>query len=297
MSRFAAWLRNNADGFFALVIAVVVGVLQFLDVAQAQQLNAAILLTLALLAMTLLRDRRFAARAVADTSAVRLVHGPEVGRVQAEAHRETEQWMFKGGTGTYLRAVTIRQCVDHARKAKRPMRMQIEIIDPTDLALCQRYAQYRCSLAPGPDRTGEPWTPDRTRKEAFATILAACWYHQRYTFLRIEVALSRVMTTFRWDVSSQWVIITQEDPAAPAMLFERTKPHYRAYSRELMASFEQAREVPIDRARDLELSDEPSVEETRKLFALLELDLPGSFTDRDVTDLVRKAIRPKNPYW
>jgi hypothetical protein len=297
MSRFAAWLRSNADGFLALVIAVVVGVLEVLDVAQAEQVSAAILLALALLATTLLRDRRLAAKAVADSSAVRMIHGPEVGRVHAEAHRETEQWMFKGGTGTYLRAVTIGACVENARKAKRPVRMQIEIIDPTNEMLCHQYAQYRSSLTPGPDRTGDLWTPDRTRKEAFATILAACWYHQRYTFLRVEVALSKVMSTFRWDLSSQWVIVTQEDPTAPAMLFERTKPHYRAYSRELMASFEQARPVDLGRARELELSDEPSVEETRKLFALLELELPALFTDRDVTDLIRRAIRPKNPYW
>src|SRR5437764_4737599 len=105
------------------------------------------------------------------------------------------------------------------------------------------------------------------------------------------------MTTIRWDVSSEWDIMTQEDPAAPAMLFEKGRPHYRAYSRELVASFEQAREVDLGRTKELQLSDEPTVEETRKLFALMELELPGSFTDRDVTDLIRRALRPKNPYW
>jgi hypothetical protein len=297
MRRFAAWLRSNADGFLALVIAVAVGVLQVLDVMQSEQVSAAILLTLALLATTLLRDRKLAAKAFSDSSAVRMVSGPEVGRVHAEAHRETEQWLFKGGTGTYLRAVTLKECVDSARKAKRPLRMQVEIIDPSDELLCHEYAQYRSSLTPGPDRTGEPWTVDRTRKESFATILAACWYRQRFTFLRIEVGLSKVMSTFRWDVSSRWVIMTQEDPAAPAMLFERGKPHYQAYSRELVASFEQARQIDIGEAREAPLSDEPSVEETRKLFALLALELPSSFTDRDVTDIIRRAIRPKNPYW
>ena len=97
-------------------------------------------------------------------------------------------------------------------------RAQVEIIDPTDESVCETYTRFRRSLSTRPDGTGEPWTLDRTRKEAFATILAACWYHQRYTFLRIEVALSQVMSTFRWDVSSHWVIMTQEDPAAPAML-------------------------------------------------------------------------------
>ncbi len=297
MARLVAWLRGNADGFLALVIAAVVALLGVLDVFGTEQVNAAILLTLALLATTLLRDRWFAARALAQTTAVRLVTGPEVGRVHADAHHETEQWMFKGGTGTYLRAVTLPECVENARRAKRPLRVQVEIIDPADQALCHEYSQYRLSLTPGPDRTGDTWTLDRTRKEAFATILAACWYRQRFTFLKIEVGLSKVMTTFRWDISSSWVIMTQEDPAAPALLFEKGKPHYRAYSRELMASFEQTRQIDVGRARDLQLSDEPSVEEARKLFAVLDLELPGSFTDRDVADIVRRAIQPKNPYW
>jgi hypothetical protein len=205
--------------------------------------------------------------------------------------------MFKGGTGTYLRAVTMKACVDAARRAQRPVRMQVEIIDPTNEQLCHLYAQYRSSLAPGPDRTGETWTLDRTRKESFATILAACWYRQRFTFLKIEVGLSKVMTTFRWDLSSHWVVITQEDPAAPSMLFEKGRPLYRGYSRELVASFEQARPVEIARVKELQLSEEPSVEETRKLFELLELNLPVTFTDRDIVDLIRRAIRPKNPYW
>ena len=297
MGRFTRWLRDNADGSLALVIAATVGLLAILDVLGTDQVNAAILLTLALIAATLLRDRKLAARAFADSAAVRLINGPEVGRVHTEAHRDTELWMFKGGTGTYLRAVTIKACVESARRAQRPVRMQVEIIDPTNEQLCHLYAQYRSSLAPGPDRTGELWTLDRTRKESFATILAACWYRQRFTFLKIEVGLSKVMTTFRWDLSSQWVVITQEDPAAPALLFEKGKPHYRGYSRELVASFEQARAVDIARAKELQLSEEPSVEETRKLFELLELDLPSSFTDRDVVDLIRRAIRPKNPYW
>lgn len=296
MGRLAHWFRNNADGSLALLIAVAVGGLGLMDVLGTDEIDAAILLTLALLAATLLRDRKLAAKAFADTAAVHLVSGPEVGQVHSEAH-DTDKWQFKGGTGTYLRAVTIKACVEQARRAKRPVEMQVEIIDPTDEQLCTDYAQYRSSLTPGPDRTGEVWTLGRTRKEAFATILAACWYRQRFTFLRIEVGLSKVMTTFRWDLCSHWVIMTQEDPSAPALLFEKGKPHYRAYSRELVASFDQARQVDISRAKDMYLSDEPSVEETRKLFSRLELELPISLTDRDVTDLIRRALRPKNPYW
>jgi hypothetical protein len=70
-----------------------------------------------------------------------------------------------------------------------------------------------------------------------------------------------------------------------------------ARTRELFASFEQSRQVDVSRTRELSFSDEPSVDEVRKLFNLLELDLPSSFTDRDVVDIIRRTIRPKNPYW
>jgi hypothetical protein len=301
MAPLTKWLGRNVDGVLALLIAATVGILALLDVfgtnvLGADTINAAILLVLALLAATLLKDRRSASKAIADTTTARQLRGAEVSQELAEARRHTDQWIFKGGTGTYLRAVTLKECVENARRDKRPLRVQLEIIDPTKEVLCKAYAQFRSSLTPGPDGTGEPWTFERTRKEAFATILAACWYRQHFTFLTIDVGLSSIMTTFRWDLSSRCVIMTQEDAAGPSLMFERDKPYYQAYSRELMASFNQARRVPIDNASDLVLSEEPTVEEVRKLFSILELELPRSYTDRDITELIVKVLKAKNPY-
>jgi hypothetical protein len=294
MVRFMRWLIANVDAVVALLIAVTVGILSVLHVLGTEKISAAILLVLALLATTLLQDRRSTSKAQADTSAVRQLSGVEIDQELAEARRHTEQWTYKGGTGTYLRAVTLKECVERARREQRPLHMQLEIIDPTDDALCMEYAQVRSSLVPGPDGTGETWTFERTRKEAFATILAACWHRQRFTLLTIEVGLSKIMTTFRWDLSSLSVIMT--DPSGPALMFARDKPPYRAYSRELNESFRQARRVGIEKATELQLSNEPTLDETRRLFTVLELDLPRSFTDRDVSDVITKALRAKNPY-
>lgn len=296
MVRFTKWLRANVDGVVALLIAATVGVLAVLDVLGADTVNAAILLVLALLAVTLLKDRQSASKALTDTVAVRQLSGVEVGQEHAEARRHTEQWIFKGGTGTYLRAVTLRECVDNARREQRPLRMQLEIIDPTDDALCTAYARFRSSLTPGPDGTGETWTFERTRKESFATVLAACWYRQHFTLLTIEVGLSKIMTTFRWDLSSHSVIMTHDDQSGPALMFTKGQPYYRAYSRELEASFRQARRVDLEKASGLQLSKEPTIEEIHKLFTMLDLELPRSFTDRDVSDVIAKALRAKNPY-
>ncbi|MEU0500832.1 hypothetical protein ACQP0C_15785 [Nocardia sp. CA-129566] len=298
MARVLIWLRNNIDGLVALVLAVIFGVISLIDIGffDADLINAVILLVLGLLATTLLRDRHLSAKAIRDSNSVQLLYGPEIGHAHTLARRGTEQWLFKGGTGTYLRAVTLRECVENARREQRPLRIQVEVLDPTNEQLCKTYAQFRSSLVPEADRTGELWTTERTRKESFATVLAACWYRQRFTFLTIDVGLSTVMTTFRWDLSSSCVIVTQDNPNTPALMFERDKPYYRDFNRELVASFKQARQVPLSRSEELPLADEPSVDQTRGLFDALGLALPASYTDRDVADIVRRALQPRNPY-
>ncbi|WP_433633195.1 hypothetical protein [Nocardia sp. CA-120079] len=298
MARVLIWLRNNVDGFVALVLAVIFGVISLIDIGffDADLINAVILLVLGLLATTLLRDRHLSGKAIRHSNSGQLLYGPEIGHAHMLARRGTEQWLFKGGTGTYLRAVTLRECVENARREQRPLRIQVEVLDPTNELLCKIYAQFRCSLVPEADRTGELWTTERTRKESLATVLAACWYRQRFTFLTIDVGLSMVMTTFRWDLSSSCVIVTQDNPNTPALMFERDKPSYRDFSRELVASFRQARQVPLSRSEKLALADEPSVDQTRALFDLLGLALPASYTDRDIADIVRRALQPRNPY-
>jgi hypothetical protein len=98
MVRFMRWLIANVDAVVALLIAVTVGILSVLDVLGTEKINAAILLVLALLATTLLQDRRSASKAQADTSAVRQLSRVEINQELAEARRHTEQWTYKGGT-------------------------------------------------------------------------------------------------------------------------------------------------------------------------------------------------------
>lgn len=334
MARFAAWVSRNADGAIALVLAIVLALLVLADIVQADRyVTAATLIVLALLATTLLQDRArnesgekraedvtkrtlnllermpdekelaelrqmvvSARKAMDDASMARIVPGEEVRHLLQIARQDTDRWFFKGGTGTFLRAVTIPDCVALARREKRTFKLQIEIIDPTNDLVCRRYADYRRSLSPQPDGTGETWTTDRTRKESFATIVAACWYRQYFTFLDVTLGLSSVTTTFRWDMSSRFLIMTQEDPTGPALVADAGRPFYRAWDRELHASLEQARHVPLDRAREVELSEEPSIEEVRKLLRAAGFELPNAFGELEVSDIIRRAIKAPNPY-
>jgi hypothetical protein len=332
MRRFVAWVGTNADGLFALILAGVVALLVVMDAVSVDQTDGAILLVLAVLAATLLRDRPAQRTLVTEMhdlaevtsdvhgefhhkltsiedhlddskvalenlSMVRTITGLEVTHALAEARRTTDHWHFKGGTGTYMRAVTLPECVNFAKTGRRPLLLRMEIIDPTNDGACDRYARFRRSLASQVDVHDELWTLDRVRKESYATILAGAWWPQRYHLLDVEIGLSPVMTTLRWDLSSSRLVITQEDPRSPALLVEKGRFYYDRLLIELRTSHEQTRKVPLDLAKSMTLDEEePTVDQVRGFFEQIGLKLPGSFTDRDVQTIVGKVLRPTTIY-
>jgi hypothetical protein len=334
MRRIVVWLGNNLDALLGLILALTFSVLGLTNAIPPELVNSAILLVLALLAQAIVRDRwrrdtadeelhavltrtndlvsriperldrvadiegvlAQARNAFNSVSIVRMLHGVEVDQALADARRHTDRWYFKGGTGTFIRAVTLPECIEHARRRNGTVDFQLEIIDPTDEAVCERYSVFRRSLDRGRDASGELWTPDRTRKESFATVLAACWHKQRSGLLKIGVYLSAHLTTFRYELSSSCIIVTQQDPRTPAIQIDQSQIYYNRYNMELQYSREQSRSVPIDKAREVPLDDEPTVDQARRLFVALGLPLPKSFGDREVADIIRKAIQAQNLY-
>ncbi|GAB6899020.1 hypothetical protein [Kineosporia succinea] len=316
MARLGSWVQKNIDGVIALVIAVVIATLDVSSDLDADTVNSAILLVLGVLAVAMLRDRSrkddseneirdlaqvFApvagqveavSRAVNDAGMVRVLSGDEITRALDEARRHTDRWLFRGGTGTYIRAVTLPDLAARSLRDRLPLSMRLEVIDPSDLELCTLYVQFRGSRAAG----REPWSPERTQRESYATVLAAAWYRQRHQLLDIQVGLSSVMPTLRVDLSASSLVITHERPQGQGLLVEKGKLLHDYLQTDLLTSFEQARPVPLDRVRHLRLSDEPTPDEVIKLFAALDLPLAASFLEADVDDITRRALHADNPY-
>jgi hypothetical protein len=242
-----------------------------------------------------------AQQASEQTANLRVLRGDAISEALAAARHDTDIWMFKGGTGTFIRAVTLPECIQHARENGRTLIVRLEILDPTDDDLCEHYATFQRETSQPMGGTEDVWTVARTKEESFATILAACWHRQRYRPLTMEISLSSTISTFRWELSSHYLIMTQliaqRNAQEPAMLIKRGSAYYDRYVTELRTSFEQSRILPIEQAaRAVPLSDEPSTEETQRIFLALNLPLSSSYDDGSVSTIIRKAIRAKNSY-
>lgn len=289
VKRMFRWLLRNIEVVLALAAAVTFMVIGFFDIGNVgtDKINSAILLTLALLAATLLRDRTTAKDTIEAISSARLVSGSEMAHSLAKARRNTDGWMFKGGTGAELRDETLPEFAKMATQEQRTLDLKIEIIDPSDEALCEAYAKILAAQNPG---DSAPWTAARVRHEAYATILAAFRENRRVMYLKVEVRLSRFVSTLRWDLSDASVIMA--DPSGPAMVFTKDSPYYATCKRELMVSFDQARRVALDAAKDIAFGDVPSEDEIRRLFQTLGIEL-SSTQDKSLVAAIGKAAGVK----
>ncbi len=323
------WLGANGEALIALVTAVIVGVLGLTNAVSASVVNSAILATLAALALSVMRSRWDTepdARArliaaqqsleqlpahlrrigqieeliadyratLAEEAAIRILRGSEIDQCLAEARAEAKEWIFRGGTATFVRAVVLPECIRRARRARRPLNIRLEILDVRELELCRRYANFFRHGVEDPNEDEQTWDGEGTQVELFATILAACWWKQHYPPLKIEVALSPTMTLFRWDMTQNVLFITERGPRFPAMMIKEGRFFYDYWRNELDEQFEQSHRVPLTNAPIL--SEEPTRDEARDLFARLDLPLPEYFSDDDIDLIVRQAINAQNPY-
>ncbi|MDT0448447.1 hypothetical protein [Streptomyces hesseae] len=302
-----AWTIRNLDGVIALGAALAIGTLDVLDMPVKDNITSGVvLLVLAALVLGTLTERRRRTadiraamsgtrHALEDLTMVRSLSAAELETALDRARLTTDRWIFKGGTGTYLRAVTLPVCVREAQRQRRSLTMKIDIVSPADEQACAAYARFRQTFAHRLHSVpAEAWTADRTRKESLATVLAACWYRQRLDTLEIDVHLSSVVPTLRFDLSSSCLIITQDDPQRVNLLVERDRPLYDYYVTELHQSREQAH--TLDLTRTVPLGDEPTVDEVERLLEGLGLHLPATYTDRDIGDIIDKALHAENPY-
>src|SRR6266540_3679820 len=294
------WLWDNLDPVVALAMAVVFSALGAFDVVSDHVLSNVVLATLAVIAFTLVRERtsRGAALTGVSESLDRRLSDVDRSIVQVKrAILDTKLWIYKGGTGTYLRAVTLPGNADNAPRHRTRREIWIEILDPTSVEVCDRYGKMRRSLDPKPDKTGETWTTKRVRNESYATILAAAYFQAKHGLLDIRLGLSSTTSLFRYDLSSRYIIITQEDAMAPALEANSDTYFYNSYLQELRLSFDQSRRVDLQRARDISLSKgQISGHEVTRLFQALDLPLDDSFDQHDVDSIIQKALAPVNLY-
>ncbi|HEX6077454.1 MAG TPA: hypothetical protein VFZ32_19625 [Micromonosporaceae bacterium] len=80
------------------------------------------------------------------------------------------------------------------------------------------------------------------------------------------------------------------------MMIEKNKIHYALWHTELWTNFGQSRRLPLENAENVLLSARPTIEETRRLFIALGIELAANCDDVAVSDIIRKGLYDRDPY-
>ena len=129
-------------------------------------------------------------------------------------------------TGRYFRSKILPKLVQNAVSARKPIDVDVVLLDFRNAEVCRQYAQYReeCSF------DNVLWSGEYVSTEVLATILAIVQAaRENPSVLRVSLSLSSRLSTFRIEGSAEEMLITREDPKDVAYRYDRSRPEHSAY--------------------------------------------------------------------
>ncbi|TWJ12732.1 hypothetical protein LX16_3496 [Stackebrandtia albiflava] len=281
--RIRGFARSSGDYLDLIVacgMAFVVAAVSLLDVFGGDEfINEAILLVLGFYALAVIRDRRGRQKALEDASALRCLDDAAVDRVLTEERDHTTHWAHRDGTGSLLRRRLLPRLAAEGGRRGGAFGLQVELADPMDTGLCERYAaQFRSG--------GEnDWRAADVRDEILVTIVALFYLGLRTT-VRPRVAVSRNLSMFTVDLTDRAVSVDPLPRGAQSLLVSGSLSHFRGWQYDLAASYSHGRELPLEQSRHR--VEEPDVVDIDELNAVL-VDLAVLPDDYRRADLSRLA--------
>ncbi len=159
-------------------------------------------------------------------------------------------------TGRHFRAKILDLVKDNAISNRRLIKIEAILLDFRDCDTCEQYASYRRSSSF--DRY--LWSKEYVQKQILATIQKMIQVVSDHSeFVQIDLYLNSRLSTFRYDVSQDYIIVTREDPKDVAFRFRNSDKEYAAYSFEFRQVLKDAckfeigdvKNSPRDKLREL----------------------------------------------
>src|SRR3984893_2700257 len=134
--------------------------------------------------------------------------------------RSAADYILYVRTGRHFRAKVLPLLVEKANAGRRRIKIEVVLLDFRDAELCQRYARYR------------NWDLEYVQAEIMSTILKLIDASAVTAFVDIDLYLSKRLSTFRLDGTTDEIIITREDRGDYASRYKRSDPYFGAFDNE-----------------------------------------------------------------
>ncbi|YCK80548.1 hypothetical protein M1D89_15795 [Arthrobacter sp. D3-18] len=154
---------------------------------------------------------------------LRQVASGEIGELLLTELRRTSGWWFRGGSGRWFRD----QVLPNLALRQEPQPVSVQILDPRDEHLCERYSSYRSKQRDPADRRDDESDPRAIQTDLLACILSTFVYaaHSR---IAPEVVLLRTYSPLRIDMGSSMLLATVASQTAPALMARSHSFYYKS---------------------------------------------------------------------
>lgn len=225
-------------------------------------------------------------------SKIDVIEPKEINPLLKSALTTTRFWIYKGSCGRYTRATTLPRLAESARIKGIGRDISLYILNPNNTLLCEEYSTYRRSLKSCKNQT--EWSPEAVQEELISTAVVALKYIYTEPLLNINLYFVESFSTFRFDISEQYVVITKEDNEASALKADAGTYFYDSYKddiriiqrQSLQMTYEKNKKVPdiIDKSTLLDLIKCSNICNINKLKSL------------DINKIIELINKPKDPY-
>jgi hypothetical protein len=145
-------------------------------------------------------------------------------------------------TGRHFRAEILPLLEKQAREHRRPIKVEIVLLDCRDNQVCGKYSDYRRSSS----FDSKDWSREYVQAEVLSTILALLSKTETSrSFVEIHLFLSKRLSAFRIDGSEENILVTREDPKDTASTYPRGHRDFGAYLTEFRWIKEEASHISL----------------------------------------------------
>lgn len=164
----------------------------------------------------------------AELAAEQVVLPEDIGPALRSVAEGATEYKIYVRTGRHFRAEILPALAEAARRRRQPISIQVILLDFRDDSICCKYAKYRRSAS----FDHKLWDVAYVQGEVMATIIKLSRAASENDLLRIDLFLSKRLSTFRIEGSQEEIIVTREDPKDSASRYVRTHRDFSAFVNE-----------------------------------------------------------------
>lgn len=180
-----------------------------------------------------------------DIAASSVLLPQDIGQTLESIAKRAPDYKIFVRTGRHFRAEILPILAKQARQNRLRIGIQVVLLDFRDEAICEKYATYRNASS----FDGKLWCTQYVQLEVLATILKLIdASRENRGLLDIHLFLSRRLSTFRIEGSSDEILVTREDPKDIASRYLRTHHNFPAFVNEFDWVCDEAQAIALNGA-------------------------------------------------